>query len=200
MNYKDYYARQAGGALPYFAGAPYQRGHGLGSLFGGLLRSAMPLIKRGAVALGKGALKTGVRIADYVLSGQSIKRAAKRRVTDTGKTMLRDILIPGVRSRKRIKHTSTKKGGTTATRQRKRQTFKKREADIFDDSEQHNRQSHSRTSTHGFSGLGWTDRIPDTRIGRRLPRSRQHDATRACEGDASQRGRSPLGPSRGTSE
>ena len=77
MNYNDYYARQACGALPYFAGAPYQRGHGLGSLFGGLLRSAMPLIKRGAVALGKGALKTGVRIADDVLSGQSLKRAAK---------------------------------------------------------------------------------------------------------------------------
>ena len=61
MNYNDYYARQAGGALPYFAGAQYQRDHGLGSLFGGLLRSAMPLIKRGAVALGKGALKTGIR-------------------------------------------------------------------------------------------------------------------------------------------
>ena len=68
------------------------------------------------------------------------------------------------------------------------------------DSEQHRRQSHSRTSAYGFSGLGWTDRIPDTRIGRRLPRSRQHDATRAGEGDASRRGRSPLGPSRGTSE
>ena len=129
MNYSDYYARQAGGALLYFAGAPYQRGHGLGSLFGGLLRSAMPLIKRGAVALGKGALKTGVRIADDVLSGQSIKRAAKRRL----KTMLRDLLIPGVRPHKRIKHTFAKKGGTTATRQRKRQTFKIREADIFDD-------------------------------------------------------------------
>ena len=64
MNYTEYYARQAGGALPYFAGAQYQRGHGLGSLLGGLLRSAMPLIKRGVVALGKGALKTGVRIAD----------------------------------------------------------------------------------------------------------------------------------------
>ena len=42
----------------------------------------MPLIKRGAVALGKGALKTGVRIASDVLSGQNIKTAAKRRVTD----------------------------------------------------------------------------------------------------------------------
>ena len=77
MNYNEYYARQAGGALPYFAGAQYQRGHGLGSLFGGLLRSAMPLIKRGAVALGRGALKTGVRIADDVMSGQSIKRQPK---------------------------------------------------------------------------------------------------------------------------
>ena len=93
----------------------------------------MPLIKRGAVALGKGMLKTGVRIADDVLSGQSKKHAAKRRVTDSGKNMLRDLLIPGVRPHKRIKHTSVKKGGTTATRERKRQTFKKREADIFDD-------------------------------------------------------------------
>ena len=74
MNYNDYYARQAGGALPYFVGARYQPGHGLGSLFGGLLRSAMPVIKRGAVALGRGALKTGVRISDDVLSGQSLKR------------------------------------------------------------------------------------------------------------------------------
>ena len=57
MNYNDYYARQAGGALPYFAGVQYQRGHGLGSLFGSLLRSAMPLIKRGAVALGKGSVE-----------------------------------------------------------------------------------------------------------------------------------------------
>ena len=66
--------RQAGGALHYIAGTQYQRGHGLGSLFGGLLRSAMPLIKGGAVALGKGALKTGVLIADEVLSRQRLKR------------------------------------------------------------------------------------------------------------------------------
>ena len=73
MNYNDYYTRKAGGALPYFVSARGQRGHGFGSLFGGLIRSAMPLIKRGAVALGKGALKTGLRIADDVMSGQNIK-------------------------------------------------------------------------------------------------------------------------------
>ena len=130
MNYNDYYARQAGGALPYFAGAQYQRGHGLGSLFGGLLRSAMPLIKRGAVALGKGALKTGVRIADDVMSGQRIKRATKRRVADAGRNLMRGLLAPGVRAR--IKRAPAKKGVTLAKRRRKRQTSTKREADIFD--------------------------------------------------------------------
>ena len=35
MNYDDYYARQVGGALPYFTGARVQRGHGFGSLFSG---------------------------------------------------------------------------------------------------------------------------------------------------------------------
>ena len=57
----------------------------------------MPLIKRGAVALGRGALKTGVRITDDVLSGQSVKKAAKRCVTDAGKNLMRDLLTPGVR-------------------------------------------------------------------------------------------------------
>ena len=52
MNYDDYYARQVGGALPYFTGARVQRGHGFGSLFSGLLRTVAPLIKRGAVVWG----------------------------------------------------------------------------------------------------------------------------------------------------
>ena len=63
MNYDDYYARQVGGALPYFTGARVQRGHGFGRLFSGLLRSVAPLIRRGAVALGKRALTTGAQIA-----------------------------------------------------------------------------------------------------------------------------------------
>ena len=127
MNYNDYYARQAGGALPYFAGAQYQRGHGLGSLFGGLLRSVMPLLKRGAVALGRGALKTGVRIAGDVLSGQNIKTAAKRRITDAVLTGLRPP-PPG----KRIKRPTAKARISAVTHRRKKRTSKKREIDIFD--------------------------------------------------------------------
>ena len=48
--YEDYYTRQVGGNLPFFVGARVQRGHGLGNFFGSLIRSAMPLIKRGALA------------------------------------------------------------------------------------------------------------------------------------------------------
>ena len=77
MNYDDYYARQVGGALPYCTGARVQKGHGFGSLFSGLLRSVAPLIKRGALALGKRALTTGAQIAGDVVDGQSIKKATK---------------------------------------------------------------------------------------------------------------------------
>ena len=120
MNYNEYYARQAGGALPYFAGALYQRGHGLGNLFGGLLRSAMPLIKRGAVALGRGALKSGVGkggVEGWRWEGGGVedRRAHSRRrlvwaehkrhVTDAGKNLMSGLLTPGVRPRKRIKCT-----------------------------------------------------------------------------------------------
>ena len=67
-------------------------------------------------------------------------------------------------------------------------------------SELHHRQSRGGTSTHGLSGLWRTDKILHPRIGRRLPGSRQHDATRAGEGDASQRTQSQCGRPRRTGE
>ena len=96
MNYDDYYAQQVGGALPYFTGSRVQRGHGFGSLFGGLLRTVAPLIKRGALALGNRALKTGAQIAGDVLSGENIRTAAKRRTKTAGKDLLQSLLAaPG---------------------------------------------------------------------------------------------------------
>ena len=92
MNYDDYYTRQVGGALPYYTGARVQRGHGFGSLFSGLLRSVAPLIKRGALALGKRALTTGAQIAGDVVSGQNIKKATKRRATAAGRALMSSLL------------------------------------------------------------------------------------------------------------
>lgn len=134
MNCSYYCARQAGGPLPYFVGARVQCGQRLGSVLGGLLRSAMPLIKRGAVTLGKRALKNGVHIADDVMSSQNIKTAAKRHATEAGKDLLSGLLStpppPGVRPPKRqcTKRTIAYRRFSTAQMHRQMRT-----ADVIDD-------------------------------------------------------------------
>ena len=118
MNYDDYYTRQVGGALPYFTGARVQRGHGFGSLFSGLLRSVAPLIKRGALALGKRALTTGAQIAGDVVSGQNIKKATKRRATAAGRALMSSLRTPP--PTKRIKRTAARRRTSPTKRQRQR--------------------------------------------------------------------------------
>ena len=80
--YEEYYlnqAKQKGGNLPAFHGARFQRGYGLGSIFKGLFRWAMPHLQQGAKMLGKRALQTGVDIAQDVLAGENVKTATKKR-------------------------------------------------------------------------------------------------------------------------
>ena len=129
MNYDDYYARQVGGALPYFTGARVQKGHGFGSLFSGLLRSVAPLIKRGALALGKRALTTGAQIAGDVVAGQSIKMATKRRMTAAGRALMNSLLATPPPPGKRIKRTAppTKRIKRTASRRRTSPTKRRRQ-------------------------------------------------------------------------
>ena len=132
--YEDYYLRKVGGALPVFSGARVQRGHGLCSLFGGLFRSAATLIKRGATALGKKALRTGLHVADDMLSGQNVKESAKRRAKEVGSHFLSKLLgngstPPGMRPSQspRIKRKSK---GVIASSSKKRRR-KKTRGDIF---------------------------------------------------------------------
>jgi hypothetical protein len=66
--YHDYYIHQAGKGYPVFAGRRYQRGHGLGSIFEGLFKAAMSLLKKGAKTLEREALKT-VRCLVCPMSG-----------------------------------------------------------------------------------------------------------------------------------
>ena len=75
--YMNYYREQAGHGLPGFQGARFQRGQGLGSMFKGLLRLATPLLKKGAVALGKTALKTGLS----ALEGDKRPQRPRKRVS-----------------------------------------------------------------------------------------------------------------------
>ena len=42
--------------------SPHQRGSGIGSFFGGLFRSILPIFTRGAKAVSKEAWRTGINI------------------------------------------------------------------------------------------------------------------------------------------
>ena len=77
--YEKYYISQAGGALPVFAGARIQKGHGLGSLFRGLARVAAPLFIKGAKAVGKQMLHSGLQVMNDVADGQNFKQSLKNR-------------------------------------------------------------------------------------------------------------------------
>ena len=61
---------------------------GLGSIFGGLFKAAMPLLKKGAKTLEREALKTGLDIARDVVQGRNSKQATKSRLKSTGENLL----------------------------------------------------------------------------------------------------------------
>jgi len=82
MNYNDpylsYYKQQqlGHGVSSVYQGSPYQRGHGIGSFLGGLFRTITPLLKSGASALGKEALRHGIGFLGDIASGTTLPKEA----------------------------------------------------------------------------------------------------------------------------
>ena len=76
--------QQQGHGMSVFRGSLWQIGHGVGFGLGGLFRSVaravMPMIKRGANALGNIALNSGANFVGDVLAGKNAKEAAKARI------------------------------------------------------------------------------------------------------------------------
>lgn len=73
----QYYLRQAGGGQ-FYAGTTYQKGYGIGSWLGGLFRTVLPILKKGAVAVGKEAARAGSHILADVASGENFKMSARK--------------------------------------------------------------------------------------------------------------------------
>ena len=87
--YVNYYLnqQQQGHGMSVFRGSPWQIGHGqvgfgLGGLFRSVARAVMPMIKRGANALGNIALNSGANFVGDVLAGKNAKEAAKARIRE----------------------------------------------------------------------------------------------------------------------
>ena len=74
---KSYTFMHRGRGIPYFAGPVYQRGHGIGSLFRGLFRFAMPFLKQAAKTVGRQALQTGIQVAGDMLENRPLKNQSK---------------------------------------------------------------------------------------------------------------------------
>jgi hypothetical protein len=94
--YAAYYAKSqfgGGGVQPAFGGVARQRGHGFGSLIGGLLRSAVPLLssigKKVAKTAGTALLSTGAGVLSDLIGGKSLKSSVSHRARNTGQNLLK---------------------------------------------------------------------------------------------------------------
>lgn len=122
-----------GGTHPYGQG-----GNGLGGMFRSLFRTGTPFLKTTVKKVGKRllntGLNTGIQIAQDVLNGQSVKKAAKSRAKAAGKSFLsgflKDITQQG-RGRKVLKR--KRKAIPASSRQtKKRRTSTAKFKTIFD--------------------------------------------------------------------
>lgn len=74
--YRQHYDQKGGGIdIPVFVGTKFQKGYGLGGILGSLFKSALPVIKQGALNLAKSAVKTGLNIANDSFNGVPVKEA-----------------------------------------------------------------------------------------------------------------------------
>lgn len=129
--YEHYYVNQGGNGMPVFYGARMQHGHGIGSIFSGLFRSIFPIIKRVAPVIGKKALQTGVKIIGDVAAGQSLKDAAKSRVSDAINEGISSFVPTGdVQSGSGTSRRKKRKRSTRKSKERKT-TKRRRKHDIF---------------------------------------------------------------------
>ncbi len=95
------------GGLPAFAGARYQRGHGIGNTLRRLTKMALPEIKKNAKKVGKKVLATGINVMSDVMQGKSVRNSVKKRTAESVQEMLPKRGPPGERIKSKPK---TKKG------------------------------------------------------------------------------------------
>lgn len=80
-----------GGIGHIYIGSPYQRGHGgIGSFLAGIFRRVLPLITRGARAVGKEAVRTGFNImSDVATHNRPINESFRNRMRESGEVLKR---------------------------------------------------------------------------------------------------------------
>ncbi len=95
--WRTYYLQQAQqtGHGAAFAGMPYQRGGGLGSIFRGLFRAILPVAKSVGRAVGKQALRTGAAVASDMADGANFKESIKKHGREGVKSFMKTVTQGG---------------------------------------------------------------------------------------------------------
>lgn len=127
--YNDYYSTQAGSGLPVFSGSRGQNGYGLGSIFGGLFRSALPMLKQGLSTFGKQALRSGLDIVTDLADGRSFQESAKDRFRQGIKSFATDMRAQSAQSGNGVGRKKRKRSLQSKSRKNKKKI--KRSRDIF---------------------------------------------------------------------
>ena len=139
-SYDKYYSQTGDGIANVFQGSQIQKGYGLGSMLTSLAKSAIPLLKRGAVALGKTALQTGVNLANDGLNGKNMSNAARDRFSQFGSDLFSNLQAShnqGQRKRKQSQRNNKKRkhaepvGSNKKGVKRARKSQKLKYQDIF---------------------------------------------------------------------
>ena len=123
-DFSRYYLSQAGKGfedINVFKGRPYQRGHGIGSLF---RRFGLSLVK----LIGKHLLRTGMNVGSDVLSNNMSKENLKRRLKEGAKIMANEGLAKA--SDMLNQSGSGRKRKTIAKKYKK---VKRKKKDVFSD-------------------------------------------------------------------
>lgn len=118
--------RGGAGAYPVFSGSRYQRGSGIGDIFGSVWRAAVPFLKRTAASAGRYALKSGQRLLEDIEQGKSLKEAAGARLAEAKQDALNKVLGQSGSGRKR-----RRKKQLGGRRRVKRIVASSRRGDIF---------------------------------------------------------------------
>lgn len=134
--YTEYYLNQAGtGIGNIYSGPVYQRGYGVGSFLGGLFRAALPLLKKGSLAVGKELLTAGTNFIGDVQSNKSAKESIKHRAGETvanlKKRALNTMSGDGYIGRNNLKNVHSKKKRRCVQVQNKNIKKKSKKVDIF---------------------------------------------------------------------
>lgn len=117
-----YYLNQAGsGMSDFYSGPIYQRG-----FLGGLFRSALPLLRRGGIAVGKELLNSGTNFFNDVENNINPRTAFNTRIGESARNLKRKVMhgegfIPDGRRKKR--HLSK---GRRTVRTKRRKIAKKK--------------------------------------------------------------------------